>query len=53
MVEELDLLTRQLEQIEDAMASALSQLDYADLILGIQGIGVVTAAVYWVKLAIC
>lgn len=44
MVEELDLLTRQLEQIEDAMASALSQLDYADLILGIQGIGVVTAA---------
>lgn len=46
MVEELDLLTRQLEQIENAMELALSQLGYGEIILGIQGIGIVTAASY-------
>jgi len=44
MVEELGLLTRQLEQIEEAMKLALSQLEYGELLLGIPGIGVVGAA---------
>lgn len=44
MVEELDLLTKQLEQIEEAMKLALAELDYGELLLGIPGIGIVSAA---------
>jgi transposase len=44
MIEELELLTRQLAQIETAMNRALTDTGYGDLILGIPGIGVVTAA---------
>ena len=41
MIEELELLTRQLEQIERA---ALSDTGFKELILSIPGVGVVTAA---------
>jgi transposase len=44
MIEELELLTRQLEQIKSAMKHALAETGYGDIILGIPGIGVVTAA---------
>jgi transposase len=44
MIEELELLTRQLAQIETAMKRALTDTGYGYLILGIPGIGVVTAA---------
>lgn len=44
MIEELELLTGQLGQIENAMKQALAETGYDDIILGIPGIGVVTAA---------
>lgn len=44
MIEELELLTGQLEQIENAMKQTLAETGYKDIILGIPGIGVVTAA---------
>jgi transposase len=44
MIEELELLIRQLEQIEIAMKLALAETGYGDIILSIPGIGVVTAA---------
>lgn len=44
MVEELELLVRQLEQLEDAMRSSLGKLEYGEMLLGIPGIGVVSAA---------
>jgi len=44
MIEELELLTKQLEQLETAMEKGLSDIGYGEIILGIPGIGVVTAA---------
>jgi len=44
MIEELELLTKQLAQIETAMALALTDTGYGEIILGIPGIGIVTAA---------
>ncbi|MCM1565213.1 MAG: IS110 family transposase [Dehalobacter sp.] len=44
MIEELELLTKQLEQLENAMELALAQTKYGEIILGIPGIGVVSAA---------
>ena len=41
---ELEMLERQLAEIEQAMESALLKTGYAEQILGIKGIGVVTAA---------
>lgn len=44
MLEELELLTKQLEQLETVMEKALGDTGYSEIILGIPGIGVVTAA---------
>ncbi|HHX24919.1 MAG TPA: IS110 family transposase [Thermoanaerobacterales bacterium] len=44
MIEELELITRQLEQIEDSMEQALADTGLKDILLSIPGIGVVTAA---------
>lgn len=44
MIEELELLTKQLEQMENAMGLALADTGIGEKILGIPGIGVVTAA---------
>src|SRR5680860_180387 len=44
MLEELELLTKQLEQIEKEMEIALAKTGFGEIILSIQGIGVVTAA---------
>lgn len=44
MIEELELLTKQLAQIETAMELALADTGFGEIILGIPGIGVVTAA---------
>jgi len=44
LVEELDLLERQLDEIEQAMKNKLEETGYAEIILGIKGIGIVTAA---------
>ena len=44
MIEELELLTKQLEQLERAMELALAETQYGEIILGIPGIGVVSAA---------
>ena len=44
MIEELELLNRQLVQIEEAMDQALADTGFRETILGIPGIGVVTAA---------
>lgn len=44
MIEELELLTKQLEQLERAMEQALVETGFREIILGIPGIGVVTAA---------
>ena len=46
MVEELELLQKQLEQIERAMGEAMNETGYAKQILGIRGIGVVTGATF-------
>lgn len=44
MIEELELLNRQLVQIEEAMDQALAATGFRETILSIPGIGVVTAA---------
>jgi transposase len=44
MIEELELLTKQLVQIDTAMDLALADTGFREIILGIPGIGVVTAA---------
>lgn len=44
MIAELELLIGQLEQIESAMKQALDYTGFGDIILGIPGIGVITAA---------
>jgi len=44
MIEELELLTKQLEQIENAMEMALAKTGLKELMLSIPGVGVVTAA---------
>jgi transposase len=44
MIEELELLTKQLDQVESTMELALAQTGIGEIILGIPGIGVVTAA---------
>jgi transposase len=44
MIEELELLTKQLAQIRNAMNQALAETGYDDIILSISGIGIVTAA---------
>lgn len=46
MVEELELLTKQLERIEEAMELALTDTGFKELILSIPGIGIVTAATF-------
>jgi transposase len=43
-LERLELLEKQLLEIEEAMGNILSKTGYAEQILGIKGIGVVTAA---------
>jgi transposase len=44
MIEELELLARQLVQIEEKMSIALNETGYKELILSIPGIGIVSAA---------
>jgi transposase len=44
LIEELELLTKQLDHLENAMELALAQTKYGEIILGIPGIGVVSAA---------
>lgn len=45
MLEELELLEKQTEELEEQMAGALEKTDYARFLLGIKGIGIVTLAV--------
>lgn len=44
LLDELELIEKQLAEVEQAMEKALRKTGYADLILGIKGIGVVTTA---------
>jgi len=44
MIEELELLTKQLKQLEKTMEIALAETGIGEIILGIPGIGVVNAA---------
>lgn len=44
MIEELELLTRQLHQLGEAMEKALSVTGYREMILSVPGIGIVSAA---------
>jgi transposase len=44
MIEELELLTNQLEEVEEAMSTALDKTGYKDIILSIPAVGVVSAA---------
>ena len=44
LLDELDLIEKQLCEVEQAMGTALSETGYAAQILGIKGIGIVTAA---------
>ena len=44
MLEELELLEKQTEELEGQMESALEKTDYAEFLLSIKGIGVVTLA---------
>ncbi|HBK69390.1 MAG TPA: IS110 family transposase [Firmicutes bacterium] len=44
MIEELELLTKQLAQIETSMELVLADTGFGEIILGIPGMGVVTAA---------
>lgn len=44
MLEELELLEKQTEELEGQMAAALGETDYAEFLLSIKGIGVVTLA---------
>lgn len=47
MIEELELLTKQLEQLEAAMGKALEDTGFGKIVLGMQGIGVITAASFF------
>ncbi len=47
MIEELELLIKQLEQLETAMEKALIDTGFGDIILSIPGIGVVSAASFF------
>ena len=44
MLEELELLEKQTEELEAEMEAALEKTDYAEFLLSIKGIGVVTLA---------
>jgi len=44
MLEELELLEKQTEELEGQMVSELKKTDYAEILLGIKGIGIVTLA---------
>jgi transposase len=44
MIEELELLTKQLDQIKNAMAVALTNTGFGEIVLSIPGIGVVSGA---------
>lgn len=44
MLEELELLEKQTEELERQMEDTLQQTDYADFLLSIKGIGIVTLA---------
>lgn len=44
MLEELELLEKQMEELEGQMADTLQKTDYAEFLLSIKGIGVVTLA---------
>lgn len=44
MLAELELLEQQAEELEEQMAAALEKTDYAEFLLSIKGIGVVTLA---------
>ncbi len=44
MLEELELLEKQTEELEEQMKAALKKKDYAEILLSIKGIGVVTLA---------
>jgi len=44
MLEELELLEKQTEELEEQMKAALQKTDYAEILLSIKGIGVVTLA---------
>jgi transposase len=44
LLDELDLMEKQLAEVEQAMETALYKTGYAEQILGIKGIGIVTAA---------
>ena len=44
MLEELELLERQAEELEEQMRASLQKTDYAGFLLSIKGIGVVTLA---------
>ena len=44
MLEELELMEKQTEELEGEMEAALRKTDYAEFLLGIKGIGVVTLA---------
>lgn len=44
MLEELELLEKQTEELEEQMGAALQKTDYAEYLLSIKGIGVVTLA---------
>ncbi len=45
MLSELDLLEKKAEELEGKMASVLKKTDYAEFLLSIKGIGIVTLAV--------
>ena len=44
MIDELELLERQTEELEEKMKEALSKTDYAEYLLSVKGMGVVTLA---------
>lgn len=44
MLEELELLEKQMEELEEQMSAALQETDYAEFLLSIKGIGIVTLA---------
>jgi len=44
LLDELELMEKQLAEVEQAMEQALQKTGYAELMLGIKGVGVVTAA---------
>jgi hypothetical protein len=44
LLDELELLEKQLAEIEQAMGAALHKTGYAEQILGIKGVGIITAA---------